>query len=78
MAGVGRRAPVQRRVRVLGEPLTCVVCRTGTEFERREVQLNTKGLTFLGLDWLEKSGDAAMCLTCGYVHVFVGEAHEWH
>ena len=65
------------RVLVLGEPLTCVVCRKGQEFERREANMNTKGMTFLGLDWLNRSGDGAVCLTCGYVHVFMGVRHEW-
>ena len=49
----------RHRVLVAGEPLTCIVCRTGQEFERREVNMNTKGMTFLNLDWLNKSGDGA-------------------
>lgn len=65
------------RVRVAGELLTCVVCKRGTEFARREVNMNTKGMTFFGLDWLNKSGDGAVCMTCGYVHVFMGDGHEW-
>ena len=24
-----------------------------------------------------RSGDGAVCLTCGYVHVFMGDRHEW-
>ena len=39
--------------------------------------MNTKGTSFLNLDWLNKSGDGAICRTCGYVHVFMGSAHEW-
>ena len=77
MPGVGRPIPVHKRVRVAGEPLTCVACRIGTEFARRSVQMNTQELTVLGLDWLDESGDGAVCLTCGYVHVFLGDRHEW-
>jgi hypothetical protein len=77
MPGLGDPAAVLKHVRVAGRPLTCVVCGTGQEFARREVNMNTRGMTFLGLDWLNRSGDGAVCLACGYVHVFMGDAHEW-
>lgn len=31
----------------------------------------------MGLDWMNRSGDGAVCTTCGYVHVFLGDAHQW-
>ena len=58
-----------------GEVLACVVCR-GREFDRREIKLNTTGLSFMGLDWANKSADGAICRACGFVHSFVGEL-EW-
>ncbi len=70
-------AQPRTRLSVLGEPFVCHVCRTGTEFVQREVNMNTKGMSFLNLDWLNKSGDGAICRTCGYIHVFMGDAHEW-
>jgi hypothetical protein len=64
------------RVLVLDKPLACLVC-GGGEFARREVAINTKGMTFMNLDWLNRSGDGAVCTACGYVHVFMGKAHAW-
>ena len=46
-------------------------------FARREIKLTTTGMTFFDLDWLNKSGDGAICLRCGYVHTFLGDAHQW-
>lgn len=78
MPGLGKPAESRSRVLVAGEPLTCLACRRGTEFAQREVNMNTKGMSFLGLDWLNRSADGAVCLTCGYVHVFMGdEGHAW-
>jgi hypothetical protein len=39
--------------------------------------MNTKGMTFMNLDWLNRSGDGAVCTACGYVHVFMGDQHAW-
>jgi len=56
--------------------LTCQVC-DGALFSRREVKMNTTGLTFLDLDWLNASANGAICVRCGFVHTFMGDAHEW-
>lgn len=31
----------------------------------------------LGLDWANKSGDGAICRTCGFIHTFLEGALEW-
>lgn len=50
----------------------------GQSFWRRKIMLNTRELTFLGLDWADKQGEAAACRTCGYVHSFADAALlEW-
>lgn len=64
------------QIHVAGKTLACLVC-GGTNFVRREVNMNTKGMSFLGLDWLNKSGDGAICSACGYVHIFMANAHMW-
>jgi hypothetical protein len=51
--------------------LSCVVC-GADEFAYREVMMNTSGLTFLDLDWANKSALGAVCTTCGFVHAFMG------
>lgn len=77
MPGLGQPVKEHKQVLVAGRLLTCVVCGSGQEFARREVSLNTKGMSFMGLDWMNRSGDGAVCTTCGYVHVFLGDAHQW-
>ena len=39
--------------------------------------MTTTGMTFLDLDWLNKSADGAVCTRCGYVHTFLADAHQW-
>ncbi len=69
--------PIGSTVTVAGRPLTCVVCGTD-RFTYREVKLNTTGLTFFDLDWLNRSGTGAICERCGYLHTFVdGGLLEW-
>lgn len=41
---------------VAGKALACLVCGAG-EFVRREVKMNTGGMSFFGLDWANTSGD---------------------
>lgn len=53
-----------------GRVLGCVVC-GGRAFDRREVKLNTTGMSFMNLDWANKSADGAVCRSCGYVHSFL-------
>ncbi|WP_029291494.1 hypothetical protein [Cellulomonas sp. HZM] len=65
-----------RGIHVLDKPFTCHVC-GGAAFFQREVKLQTTGMTFFDLDWLNRSADGAVCASCGYVHLFAGDAHAW-
>ncbi|HXP21569.1 MAG TPA: hypothetical protein VN840_18150 [Streptosporangiaceae bacterium] len=56
-------------------PFSCTVCR-GTLFYDRQVQLNTRGLEFMRLEWMNKSGISLICARCGYMHTFVNDAIE--
>ena len=56
--------------------LSCQVCR-GTLFAQREIKMTTTGMTFLDLDWLNRSGDGAICVRCGFVHTFMSDAHQF-
>lgn len=53
-----------------GLKLECVICK-GTLFGIRETLMNTKGMTFLNLDWANKSATNYICNDCGYVHWFL-------
>ena len=56
--------------------LSCHVCR-GLRFDRREIKMTTTGMTFFDLDWLNRSAEGVICVRCGYVHTFMGDAHQW-
>lgn len=56
--------------------LACQVCR-GVVFAQREIKMTTTGMTFFDLDWLNKSADGVICVRCGFVHTFLGDAHQW-
>lgn len=57
------------RAEVNGRPLTCLVCGHDT-FRQRAIAMNTTGLSFLDLDWLNRTARAAICTECGFVHQF--------
>ncbi|MDJ0916170.1 MAG: hypothetical protein QNJ05_00300 [Woeseiaceae bacterium] len=57
-------------VMIEGKPLHCLICEHD-RFYRRRIQLNTRGLTFLKLDWLNRTGQGVVCERCGYVHTFL-------
>ncbi len=48
-------------------PFSCQVC-TYAEAVEVQRQINTRGLTLLGLDWLNRSATAQGCKRCGYLH----------
>jgi predicted nucleic-acid-binding Zn-ribbon protein len=63
---------VPERVQVNGRTLACRWC-GGDSFEHRELRLETTNLTPL----LSKGAAGAICLTCGYVHIFAGGDLSW-
>lgn len=56
--------------------LACHTC-GGLLFAQREIKMTTTGMTFMDLDWLNRSADGAICVRCGYVHTFMGDGHQW-
>lgn len=55
--------------------LSCHVC-SGLVFARREIKMTTTGMTFMDLDWLNRSAEGVICVRCGFVHTFMGNAHQ--
>jgi len=53
-----------------GTPLTCAHC-SGQTFWERSALLNTPGMTWLGLDWLNESAEVFVCGTCGRLEWFL-------
>lgn len=53
-----------------GHPLVCPHCRN-EKFFQRSWQLNTAGMTFFNLDWLNDSATNYVCSRCGRIEWFV-------
>ncbi len=49
--------------------VTCVHCKHD-KFEYSNALLNSRGMSFLGLDWLNDSASTLMCKRCGFIHWF--------
>lgn len=56
--------------------LACHVC-SGLTFARREIKMTTTGMTLVDLDWFNRSAEGVICVRCGFVHTFMGDAHQW-
>ena len=50
--------------------LRCHFC-DHDRFFQREGKIQTTGLTFFDLDWLNRSATCVVCERCGYVHWFL-------
>jgi len=53
-----------------GKPLLCLHCH-GSNFTQRQVQLNTAAMTFLNLDWMNRSATVFHCQQCGRLEWFL-------
>ncbi len=42
-----------------------------SEFTEGSAQLNTAGMTFIGLDWANKSAYTLLCSNCGHIEWFM-------
>ena len=61
------------RIIINGKPLACPHCKSAS-FDQRSAQLNTAGLTFLNLDWMNKSATVFRCQDCGRLEWFLDPA----
>ncbi len=57
-------------IRVKGKQLKCRIC-DNTKFYTREAQLNTATLSFLDLDWANKSATCYVCSECTHIEWFL-------
>ncbi len=55
--------------------IKCVHCQH-QHFELGEAQLNTPGLTFLNLDWANKSASVLVCKKCSFIMWFADSAKK--
>lgn len=55
-----------------GTPVTCVHCQHH-QFDKSKALVNSRGMTFFDLDWLDESATVLICRQCGYIHWFAKE-----
>lgn len=57
------------RYRVAGKPVRCPHC-GGERFFERDVLLDGRGASMLGLEWAGKGATALVCAACGHADLF--------
>lgn len=57
-------------VSILGNAMKCEICNHDS-FYQREGKIQTTGMTFFDLDFLNQSANCVVCANCGYVHWFL-------
>lgn len=63
------------RFAIAGKTVTCSHC-GNDRFEKADAQLNTPGMTFLGLDWANRTATALICDECSHAELFLDEPDE--
>ncbi|GAE86974.1 hypothetical protein [Acetivibrio straminisolvens] len=59
-----------------GYEVVCPICK-GKKFSKRNTLLNTRGMTFLKLDWLNESAINYICNKCGYILWFIDDGRDY-
>jgi hypothetical protein len=61
--------------RVAGVPVRCAHC-GGKKFDSGTALLNSSGMTFLGLDWANRSANLLICTKCSHINWFLQQPEE--
>lgn len=67
--------PEGERYTVADIPVKCAHCKHDRFIEGR-AQLNTAGMTFLNLDWANRSAATLTCTACGRIEWFLADPEE--
>ena len=70
-----RGNPMSKTYLIAGKPIQCPHC-GGLDFEGRKILLNTRGVTFFNLDWLNRGATALTCAKCSRIEWFQSEPVE--
>ena len=68
-------APVGDRFVVAGKAVSCAHCGHDHFVEGRAL-LNTAGMSFLNLDWANRSAATLACTSCGRIEWFLSDPEE--
>jgi predicted nucleic-acid-binding Zn-ribbon protein len=67
--------PDGERYTVAGKSVTCAHC-SHDRFVEGRAQLNTAGMSFLNLDWANRSAATLTCTNCGRIEWFLADPEE--
>lgn len=67
--------PTGERYTVAGKAVTCQHCARDLFVEGR-AQLNSAGMTFMNLDWANRSAATLTCTACGRIEWFLADPEE--
>lgn len=59
------------------QQVICQFCRFD-QFAERSIKMNTTGMSFFNLDWMNRSATGVVCERCGYVHMFFNDSVSFH
>jgi predicted nucleic-acid-binding Zn-ribbon protein len=65
----------EKKVKIRGKEIRCPICGNDKFFQRNGL-METPGMTFLGLDWMNKEAYNFICSDCGYVYWFLRDIVE--
>lgn len=68
-------APTGERYTIAGKAVRCGHCSSDRFIEGR-AQLNTAGMTFINLDWANRSAATLTCVACGHIEWFLADPEE--
>lgn len=68
-------APTGECYTVAAKPVNCLHCGSDRFVEGR-AQLNSAGMTFLNLDWANRSAATLTCTACGRIEWFLADPEE--
>jgi predicted nucleic-acid-binding Zn-ribbon protein len=68
-------APEGEHYTVAGKAVICAHCGRNSFVEGR-AQLNTAGMTFLNLDWANRTAATLTCTSCGRIEWFLADPEE--
>lgn len=69
------QAPSGDRFTVANIVVSCAHCKHNL-FVEGEAQLNTAGMTFLNLDWANRTAATLTCTNCGRIEWFLADPQE--
>jgi len=66
---------IVKDVKIHDTILKCPICHNN-EFQTRYSLMNTAGMSFMDLDWLNKESQNFICTKCGYIFWFFEKSYS--